>query len=323
METHPQPCPPDTPGVDSIAALQVFSAENNADTKGRLSLLIQLTRLAGNKEFPLVSDDFLTANRGQVARIGGANLRKILKEHGISRTLASEGGRTSQGTLGLMTKYVSFLNDMHEKRTLDLKAVEAYWADRIREFLLGPSFCLTTRSSKSVAASLGKLLEQARAKERLNPGTRYLRTMLHRLVAAKLLLIMPQNAGEVRGALAADSPSDSKGDFEIGRTIIRCATTLGEAVITKCAADIRKGYQPIIITIPERVGVALDMAADAGIGEQVNVWDFQQFLSTNVTERGLFDRVATNARLADIIGKYNAIIDDVKADPSLRIELRQ
>ena len=37
-------------------------------------------------------------------------MKKILKEHGITQQLSSEGGRTSRGSMGLMIKYVDFLN---------------------------------------------------------------------------------------------------------------------------------------------------------------------------------------------------------------------
>ena len=90
--------------------LSAFQTENNIFTKGPLSLVIQFTRMVKNKKFPLNSDDFQTKGKGQVAGLGGGNLKKILKEHGITQQLSSEGGRTSRGSMGLMIKYVDFLN---------------------------------------------------------------------------------------------------------------------------------------------------------------------------------------------------------------------
>ena len=89
--------------------LREFQTQNNIATKGPLSLVIQFTRLVRDKEFPLNSDDFQTSSKGQVAGLGGANLKKILKEHGITQQLSAEGGRTSRGSMGLMIKYVDFL----------------------------------------------------------------------------------------------------------------------------------------------------------------------------------------------------------------------
>jgi len=64
---------------NSEKQLNQFLKENKASTKGPLSLLIQLTRIIKTKNFPLNFDDFLTENKGQVAGLGGGNLKKILK----------------------------------------------------------------------------------------------------------------------------------------------------------------------------------------------------------------------------------------------------
>lgn len=88
--------------------LRAFQAENNIFTKGPLSLVIQFTRLVRDQTFPLNPDDFQTSGKGQVAGLGGGNLKKILKEHGITQQLSAEGGRTSRGSMGLMIKYVDF-----------------------------------------------------------------------------------------------------------------------------------------------------------------------------------------------------------------------
>jgi len=68
------------------------------------------------------------------------------------------------------------------------------------------------------------------------------------------------------------------------------------------------------------VQTALDLAADSELSGRIEVWDIQQFLSTNINEYSLFDSNARNAKLADIIEKYNAIIDEKETDPSLKIE---
>lgn len=91
--------------------LRAFQAENNIYTKGPLSLVIQFTRLVRKRTFPLNPDDFQTSSKGQVAGLGGGNLKKILKEHGITQQLSAEGGRTSRGSMGLMIKYVDLLNE--------------------------------------------------------------------------------------------------------------------------------------------------------------------------------------------------------------------
>jgi hypothetical protein len=300
--------------------LKEFQAMHNAFTKGPLSLLVQLTRMVRDKPLPLYSNDFLTENKGQVAGLGGGNLKKILKEHGITRILASEGGRTSRGNIGLMIKYIEFLNQWQAEEIIDFVEAENFWAQQVQAYFDNQPFTLTADPSRTVGASLDELFEQARKRQKENIGTQYLGTILQHLVAAKLSLILPADGFEIYGASVADSPTDRSGDFVINNTILHCTTSPGEPLIQKCKDNIRAGCLPIIITIFERVRTALDLADDAALIGRVEVWDIQQFLSTNINEHSLFDRAARNAKLADIIYRYNAIIGEKETDPSLRIE---
>ena len=304
------------------APLQVseFQNEYRTTTKGPLALLIQLTRMSRTKPFPLQPDDFLTENKGQVAGLGGGNLKKILKDHGITQTLAAEGGRTSRGNMGLMIKYIEFLNEWHENGNIDFDALEEHWAEQIRDYFRNQPFTLTGDPSRTIGAILNELFEQARKRQKQNPGMQYLGAVLQHLVGAKLSLILPPEKLDMHGAYVADAPTDRSGDFVISNTIIHCTTAPGEPLIQKCKANIRAGCLPVIITILDRVKTALDLAADADLSGRIEVWDIQQFISTNISEHSLFDGAIRNTQLAEIIEKYNAIIEKVETDPSLRIE---
>lgn len=305
---------------NTFSRLMSFKDKHNAVTKGPLSLLVQLTRIVRSRQFPLNYEDFLTENKGQVAGLGGGNLKKILKDHDIMQVLASEGGRTSRGNMGLMIKYVEFLNAWSAEETIDFGEVEAYWAEQVREYFRNLPFVLAADPSRTIGASLDELFEQARKRQKQNPGTQYLGAVLQHLVGAKLSVILPPEKFQMHGAYVADSPTDRGGDFVINNTILHCTTAPGEPLIHKCKANIRAGCLPIIITIFDRVKTALDLAADADLSGRIEVWDIQQFLSTNISEHSLFDGTARNAKLADIVEKYNAIITEVETDPSLRIE---
>jgi hypothetical protein len=298
-----------------------FQSEYKTAAKGPLSLLIQLTRMVQGKAFPLDPEGFLTENKGQVAGLGGGNLKKILKEYGITQTLAAEGGRTSRGNMGLMRKYVEFLNELHDEQgEVDLKALEAYWAAQINEYFRNQPFTLTADPARTIGASLDELFDQARKRQKQNPGRQYLGAVPQHLVGAKLSLILPPDKFQLHGAYVADSPTDRSGDFVINNTIIHCTTAPGEPLIQKCKSNIRANCPPVIVTIYDRVKTAIDLAADAGLEDRAEVWDIQQFLSTNISEHSLFDGAARNAKLADIIEKYNEIIAAAENDPSLRIE---
>ena len=300
--------------------LRAFQAENNVYTKGPLSLVVQFTRMVKEDNFPLSPEDYQTGSKGQVAGLGGGNLKKILSDYGITQQLSAEGGRTSRGSMGLMIKYVDFLNAWNDEEPVDFSIVERFWAEQVREYFRNQPFVLTADASKTIGANLDDLFEQARKRQRENPGTQYLGTVLQHLVAAKLSLVLPDGAFDIHGASVADGPTDRNGDFVIGSTIIHCTTMPGALLIEKCKANIRSGCHPVIITIFDRVHTALNLAEDAGFAGRVEVWDIQQFLSSNVYEHSFFDEGKRNSTLSEIITRYNAIVLEVETDPSLRIE---
>ena len=306
--------------TDFEIKLKAFQVENNIFSKGKLSVVIQFTRLVQGKEFPLNPDDFKTEKEGQVAGLGGGNLKKILKYHGISQQLSAEGGRTSRGSMGLMMKYVEFLNARNAEALVDLVVAEAFWAEQVREYFRNQPFILVADTSKTIASNLDELFEQAKKRQKQNPGTQYLGMVLQHLVAAKLCLIMPEGSFEIHGASVADAPTARSGDFVINKTIIHCTTSVGDLLINKCNSNINSGYHPVIITIFERVQTALNQIEDAGLAGRVEVWDIQQFLSSNVHEHSFFDENKRNATLGAIIENYNQIVMEKETDPSLRIE---
>lgn len=306
--------------VNAEEKLRLFQTKNNIFTKGPLSVVVQFTRMVREKEFPLDPSDFKTEKEGQVAGLGGANLKKILRDHGITQQLSSEGGRTSRGSMGLMIKYVDFLNTWNAEEPVNFDEVEAFWAEQVREYFRNQPFVLTADASKTVGANLDELFEQARKRQKQNPGTQYLGTVLQHLVAAKLCLILPEGSFEIHGAAVADAPTARSGDFVINKTIIHCTTSVGDLLINKCKANIANGFRPVIITIFERVQTALNQIEDAGLSGRIEVWDIQQFLSSNVHEHSLFDEGRQNATLGAIIENYNHIVHEKETDPSLRIE---
>ena len=306
--------------VNAEEKLRLFQSENNIVTKGPLSVVVQFTRMVREKEFPLDPSDFKTEKEGQVAGLGGGNLKKILRDHGITQQLSSEGGRTSRGSMGLMIKYVDFLNTWNAEEPVNFDEIEAFWAEQVREYFRNQPFVLTADASKTVGANLDELFEQARKRQKQNPGTQYLGTVLQHLVAAKLCLILPEGSFEIHGASVADAPTARSGDFVINKTIIHCTTSVGDLLINKCKANIANRFRPVIITIFERVQTALNQIEDAGLSGRIEVWDIQQFLSSNIHEHSLFDEGKQNATLGTIIENYNQIVHEKETDPSLRIE---
>ena len=305
---------------DAFDRLESFRASNDISSKGQLSVVIQVTSMAKDKPMPLDPDDFKTEKEGQVKGLGGGNLKKILQRHGITRTLASEGGRTSRGSMGLVRHYFEFLNDWQiEAESVDFDYIERYWADRVNDFFNSEPFTLSADVSRTISDCVNELFNQARKRQAESPGTHYLGTVLQHLVAAKLALILPDGTLEIHGASVADAPTGRAGDFIVEDTALHCTTMPGELLMEKCAANIRAGLHPVIVTIAERIQVATSPIEDKGLMGKVEVWDAQQFLSANVFEHSLFSSSKRNAFVAQLVGKYNEIVGEVESDPSLRI----
>lgn len=301
----------------SRESLDSFRDSKKITSKGSLSVVLQLTRMFASDNLPIDPSDYVTGNEGQVKGLGGTNLKKILADHGITRTLSREGGRTSRGSMGIMNAYASFINGLPEP--IDFEEIERYWIEQVRLFFSAKPFRLSSDSSKSMSSTVDDLMDQARRREKENPGTTYAGTVLQHLVAAKLCLIVPDV--EINGADVADAPTGRAGDFMVGDTAIHCTTAPGQPLIEKCAANVASGIRPVIITIADRVKTARDLAEDAGISDRIEVWDIQQFLSTNVYEHGLFEQGIRKKTIEKIVSGYNDIVDEFESDPSLKIEI--
>ena len=298
-------------------SLDSFRDERKVTSKGSLSVVIQLTRMFSKDSLPIDPSDYVTEREGQVKGLGGGNLKSVLADHGINRTLSREGGRTSRGSMGIMTAYAAFINGL--PAPVDFDAIEVYWVEQVRLFFSAKPFKLNADSSKSMASTVDDLMAQARRREKENPGTTYAGTVLQHLVAAKLCLIVPDV--EINGADVADAPTGRGGDFMVGDTAIHCTTAPGQPLIEKCGANISAGIRPVIITIAERVKTARDLAEDAGLSERLEVWDILQFLWMNVYEHGLFERDERMKTVSKIVTGYNSIIDKYESDPSLKIDM--
>ena len=102
--------------------LEKFAAQRSFRGKGPLSVALVITQHAKTVGLPLDPEKLVTEGGGQVLGLGKGAVQAILKRHGILRVLASEGGRTSRGSLNNMRAYVAFLNGLKGK--VDLDAVE-------------------------------------------------------------------------------------------------------------------------------------------------------------------------------------------------------
>ncbi len=302
-------------------ALERFYQESGFNTKGPLSVAIQLSRAFQSKEMPINPDEFLAERGGQVKGLGGPNLKKILRDYGIERLLSSEAGRTSRGSINNMRSYVEFLNSYHSSAPIDWNEVEQFWIDKIQDYFDATPFTISLDASQSIKTIIRDVVDQAVKRQRLVTGVKYLGTIMQHLVGAKLDMVMGSGAVTHNSSSNNDQEHGRTGDFDIGDVSIHVTTRPSEALLIKCRENLSANRKPLIVTIDSGVGLAGDLANELGIEERVEIIDFIQFIVANIHERGLFDRTGRHDRIEELIERYNSIIDRFETDPSLKIEV--
>jgi hypothetical protein len=301
-------------------ALADFAKENSFSNKGPLCVALVVTRHAAKKGLPLDPDSLLTHSEGQVIGMGKSSVQAILKEHGIDRVLAEEGGRTSRGSVRNMKKYVAFLNGLHSKQEIDLLRVEQWWIRMVSKHFAGKPFSLKFDASKSLRSVIRDLMFQAEKRQSQSGGYTIAGTMLQHLVGAKLNLLLNKRV-EHHGASVADKSSRRDGDFLIEDVAIHVTTAPGEALIRKCSGNLNSGLKPMIITSQKGVAIAQGLAENAGVGDRIDIFDAEQFLAGNLYELGKFKSSGRKTTAKHLIDEYNSIIESCETDPSLCIEL--
>jgi hypothetical protein len=300
-------------------ALGAFADLHGIKSKGALCLPLVVTDHARTMGLPLDPNRLRTDKEGQVLGLGKGKVQQILARHGIDRVLAEEGGRTSRGSLGKMSAYVAFLNDRSQGSELDLDSVEAFWIARVREFFAAKPFVLRVDPTLSLRATFRHLFAQAEARQKEMQGTMVVGTIMQHLVGAKLEGVFP-GAFAHNSSSTKDEGQQRPGDFSVGDLAVHVSTAPGEALIRKCQANLAAGQRPIIVTAGRGVGLAVGLAENAGIAERLDVFDVEQWLAADILDRA-GDRPAARAdALEALLARYNAIVEAVETDPSLRIE---
>jgi hypothetical protein len=271
--------------------------------------------------FPLDPEKLVTDGGGQVLGLGKGAVQAILKRHGIERVLASEGGRTSRGSLNNMREYVAFLNALKGK--VDLDAIETFWIERVHEFFAGKPFKIKLDASRSLRTVVRDVIAQAVERQKNSPGMYYAGAVLQHLVGAKLDCALGKQKFEHNSFSTADAPSGRVGDFLIGDVAIHVTTSPGEAVIEKCKDNLNDGFRPMLVTLQHGLTVAEGLASNVGLSERIDIFEIEQFIALNLYEIGKFGADGRKTAVSDMVDRYNEVVEEFETDPSLKIELRR
>jgi Domain of unknown function (DUF4928) len=291
--------------------------------KGPLSVALVVTQHARKMGLPLDPEKLVTEGGGQVLGLGKGAVQAILKRHGITRVLASEGGRTSRGSLNNMREYVGLLNALKASGKVDLDVIEAFWIERVHEFFAGKPFKIKLDASRSLRTVVRDVIGQAVERQKTSPGVYYAGAVLQHLVGAKLECALGQGVVEHNSFSTADAPSARAGDFLIGDVAIHVTTSPGEAVIEKCRDNLNDGLRPMLVTLQKGLTVGEGLAGNVGLADRVDIFEIEQFVALNLYELGKFGADGRKTAVTDMVERYNEIVEEFETDPSLKIELRR
>lgn len=128
-------------------------------------------------------------------------------------------------------------------------------------------------AGKSLCASINDLLAQAGELQITGGGTDYVGAMLQHLVGAKLDLVVGPGKIEHHGFSVADHSTDRHADYQLEAVVIHVTTHPTEALVRKCAENIRAGLKPLIITLGEAVRPAEFILKTFELKDRVDVLD--------------------------------------------------
>ncbi len=176
---------------------------------------------------------------------------------------------------------------------------------------------------RGVRAFVRDVLAQAEERQKTTPGMYYAGAVLQHLVGAKLDCALGKGKFEHNSFSTADSPGARAGDFSLGDVAIHFTTSPGESVIARCGENVNDGLRPILVTLQRGLSVAEGLATNVGLADRIDIFEIEQFVALNVYELGKFAAEGRKTAVAEIVARYNEVVEEYETDPSLKIELRR
>ena len=254
--------------------------------------------------------------------LGRGAVQTILARHGITRVLAKEGGRTSRGSINNMRAYAAFLNHLKQQDLIDFDAIERFWIAGVHQFFAGQPFKIKLDASRSIRNVVRDVIAQAEDRQKKSSGNNYAGAVMQHLIGAKLDCALGVGAFSHNSFSTSDAQTGREGDFFIGDVAIHVTTSPGESVIERCRENLNDNLRPILVTLQRGLLVAEGLAANASLSDRIDIFEIEQFIALNLYEIGRFAAAGRQTAVADLVQRYNEIIDEIETDPSLRIQFR-
>ncbi len=307
-----------------------FSARKDVNgNKGPIAALLVINRQALDRQisntltWPLDPGDWKTGKQGQVKGLGGPATQRVLAKHGITRELASEGGRTSRGSMQLMLDYIDLLNQLYASAgDVDLQECENFWIGKAQDFFDRKPFVLSVDSKWGTRRAIRHIVNQAHVRQKESTGSQFVGTLMQHMVGAKLEVLRGEGMVTHHHSNQNDAGSNRKGDFDCEDMVFHVTNMPGVPLFNKCIANLAAGLRPVVITSSKGALVLEALIEEDGAYEgRIDILEFEQFLACNVMELGKFSAEGRKDTLHKIIDVYNHLIATVEKDRSLMIEI--
>lgn len=257
-------------------------------------------------------------------------MKRILREHGIEMRLASEGGRTSRGSVGLAREYCEFLNGLASRGILGktdtdqrecLREIEDWWIQRVLEFFAQQRLEVDADVADAVSTIIGSLLSNAEDRQKMVPGITTKGAVLQHLVGAKLETVIGEGKIAHRPYSTADRSTGEQGDFVVGDIAVHVTAMPTEGLLERCRRNLRANVRPVVV-VPERMVPAAEalLANDPDVAGRVEVIGAEKLISVNIYEKAGFRIDRVRDQVEKLFRTYNQIVARVETDKSLLIE---
>lgn len=270
-------------------------------------------------KFPLDRSDYIT-EKNQV-KTSGPLIKSILGRYGEFRIYAKEGARTTRGTVPAAVAFVGKFNLIDEIRQLAdpdrrklIDDIQRWLADKAREYFNRKTIDLEIKLDKPGAQIIGDIIAKARDRQQMGPVAQH-------LVGAKLALRYPELNVENYSFTTADQQTGRSGDFLVGDTVFHVTVAPAQAVIDKCAENIRHGYRAILLVLESKLVLARSYAENAGLLEKIGIHAIEEFVGQNVEEISEFKKARLAEELRRLFELYNERVAQAETDLSLLIEI--
>jgi hypothetical protein len=183
--------------------------------------------------------------------------------------------------------------------------------------------CLYLRLARPFSANsvVRELIQQAHEREEQVLGDYTRSTILLYLVGA-MLECAPNRVKLGHNAFSTIYQRGSRvGDFRLGDVAIHVTPAPDEAVIARCKENLENGLRPMVVTLQGGWAVAEGLARYAGLVDRIDIFTIEQLFALHLYQVGKFTSAGFMTAIANLVNRYNAIVEEFETDPSLKIEL--